>query len=109
MPISELVQYLAEQLKIPVQGNQPQQSNSLTESPVSLLYSVFVMALKSIQLIPSLKITTGPVHAGTKIDETGEPDFKSTDATALTYDQICGIMFRTSFWISKNDQGFFSD
>ena len=69
------------------------------------------MALKSIEHIPPVKVDAGPITAGTKIDISGEPIETDIElgSNTLTYDQICNVIFKTSFWICKNEKGFFND
>jgi hypothetical protein len=63
-----------------------------------------VLTLQSLENIPAAKVDVGPIRAGTKIDATtGVPETILSGAGTLTYDEIIYVVFRTSFWICKNE------
>ena len=70
-----------------------------------------MLTLKSLESIPAAKVDVAPVRAGTPIDAaTGEPEADFVvEGNALTYDEIIYVVFRTSFWICKNEQTFFGE
>ena len=69
-----------------------------------------MLTLKSLENIPAAKVDVGPIKAGTKIDaQTGVPETIFTDGSTLNYDEIIYVVFRTSFWICKNEQSFFGE
>ena len=113
IPATNLIQFLSEHLRIPTKPSADSNQSgaaSLAENPVSLLCSTFVLTLKSLENIPAAKVDVGSIRAGTPIDAvTGEPEAVSTEGQALTYDEIIYVVFRTSFWICKNEQASFSE
>ena len=91
MPSGDLIGYLAEVLKIGIDG---EATGQITESPITLLTSVFILNTTSMKSQKQAPISAGPQDAG---------------GDNLTYDQLFKIVFKINIWICNNAEGFFTE
>ena len=90
IPSSVLIGYLGEVLGM---SGGEEGSAQVTENPISILTSVFVLNMASIK-----KHQEAPRNSDPETASDGD----------LNFDQLLMIVFRVNLWIGSNDQGFFS-
>lgn len=66
----------------------------IDENPISILTSIFVLNIASIQGLPESLIST---------------EAKSTGSGDMNFDQLLKIVFKITFWICSDSNSFFSD
>ena len=65
----------------------------VTENPISILTSVFVLNMASIKKHQEAPLNGGPQPAG--VEE-------------VSFDELLMIVFKINLWIGSNEQGFFT-